>query len=670
MAICDNGVCDFLPPQYKLIPTELLFGHIQYASPLISPDGLKLAYLKADEHGNHTMNLWVRDLNAYAEGQENAERQVTYDRKRSVINALWPAGNSGKLLCFRDKDGVGLPHLYAVDLATLVIRDLTPFERSAAGEVTFKRNKPDEALITMNLRDAALMDLYRVNLTSGATELVMENPGFVSTFIPDENLNVRAIIALNIYEQTQALLVKKTKPSESEGTWKELIAWKQGEHGSVVEFDEDGNLYVLSNKDRSSNALLLVDGQTGETLKEMSAPEHDIVDILMHPVKQVPQAVGYVGSKVEWEVVDPSFKSMLRRFEKLHPDAEVRVGKKRSDLHVLKALLTQTIAVSRDDEEMKWVVHYRFNYRPSRYYLYDHDLEDFDLLFEDMPALTPYKMAKRASITIRARDGLEMPAFLTLPPFKEATNLPIVLAISHGPGEREQWGYNALAQWLADRGYGCLQVNLRGSDGDDTKRGIEGVQHDLTDAVQWVIKKGIADPKQVALFGIDYFGGYAALAGMAFTPELYACAIATPAVNNLKLLFESIPEEARKTLTQVMGNLTDEFVNRKVSPLFHANSIRAPMLLAHADGDGLVSMSETFQMVQTVREKGIPVEYVIYLDEGQGVMKQENTIDLRQRVEQFLAKHLKAGRTAKNAQAPQGTTAFVVNDKLPNTEHQ
>ncbi|KAL6058961.1 S9 family peptidase [Balamuthia mandrillaris] len=319
---------------------------------------------------------------------------------------------------------------------------------------------------------------------------------------------------------------------------------------------------------------------------------------------------------------------------------------------------------------MKWVVHYRFNYRPSRYYLYDHDLEDFDLLFEDMPALTPYKMGRRASITIRARDGLEMPAFLTLPPFKEATNLPIVLAISHGPGEREQWGYNALAQWLADRGYGCLQVSLRGADGNATKGGIESVNNDLTDAVQWVIKKGIADPKQVAIFGIDYFGGYAALAGMAFTPELYACAIATPAVNNLKLFFESIPEEERKPLMQVIGNLSDDFVNRKVSPLFHANSIRAPMLLAHADGDGLVSMSETFQLVQTVREKGIPVEYVIYMNEGQGVMKQDNTIDLRQRVEQFLAKHLKAGRTAKKAQVPQGTTAFVVNDKLPNTEHQ
>ncbi|KAL6058960.1 hypothetical protein QOT17_014488 [Balamuthia mandrillaris] len=332
MAICENGVCDFLAPEYKLIPTELLFGHSQYALPLISPDGLKLAYLKADKHGNHTMNLWVRDLNAYAEGQENAERQVTFDKKRSVINLLWPAGNSGKLLCFRDKDGIGLPHLYAVDLANLVIRDLTPFERSAAGEVTFKRNKQDEALITMNLKDSALMDLYRVNLTSGATELVMENPGFVSTFIPDENLNVRAMIALNIYEQTEALLVKnpKAKLSESEGTWKELIAWKHREHGSVVEYDEDGNLYVLSNKDRSSNALLLVDGQTGETLKEVSASEHDIVDVLMHPVKQLPQAVGYVRSKVEWEVIDPSFKSMLRRFEKLHPDAEVRIGKERS----------------------------------------------------------------------------------------------------------------------------------------------------------------------------------------------------------------------------------------------------------------------------------------------------------------------------------------------------
>jgi dipeptidyl aminopeptidase/acylaminoacyl peptidase len=287
-------------------------------------------------------------------------------------------------------------------------------------------------------------------------------------------------------------------------------------------------------------------------------------------------------------------------------------------------------------------------------------------LFCNQPQLAAYRLAEVETLTITARDGLTLPAYLTRPVGAGAAPLPMVLAVHGGPWARDAWGYDPQAQWLANRGYAVLKLNFRGSTGfgksflnaGNRQWGVGAMQHDLTDAVRWAIAQRIADPARIAIRGGSY-GGYAVLAGLCFTPELYACGIDIVGPSNISTLLQSIPpywKPMRAIFDLRVGAADqDEQWNRTISPCFHAAQVRAPLIIAQGANDPRVKIAESDQMVTAMRAQGNAVTYVVYPDEGHGFARPDNRLDFYGRVEQFLEQHL--GGRAEPAEAISGATA-------------
>jgi dipeptidyl aminopeptidase/acylaminoacyl peptidase len=320
---------------------------------------------------------------------------------------------------------------------------------------------------------------------------------------------------------------------------------------------------------------------------------------------------------------------------------------------------------SRDRADRKWIVSYTADDGPVATYLYDRDHKKAELLFVNQPELAKVTLAKMKGVEIEARDGLRLPAYLTLPVGTPGNQLPLVLLVHGGPWARDTWGYSSTTQWLANRGYAVLSVNFRASRGFGKKFLNAGnvqwgraMQNDLTDAVQWAVQKGIADPKRVAIMGGSY-GGYATLAGLTFTPDLYACGVDIVGPSNLKTLLASIPpywSTLKKEFDLRMGDMArDSALNVEISPLFHVDRIKRPLLVGQGQKDPRVNVRESDQMVAAMRAKGLPVEYVVYPDEGHGFVRPPNRIDFNARAEVFLAKYLN-GR-AEPFQVVAGSTA-------------
>jgi enterochelin esterase-like enzyme len=304
------------------------------------------------------------------------------------------------------------------------------------------------------------------------------------------------------------------------------------------------------------------------------------------------------------------------------------------------------------------VVAYSADLTPTDYYLYDRKSQKLTHLFAARPELAKYKLAPMQPVTIRSRDGLELVCYLTLPVGVEPKNLPLVLMVHGGPWARDHWGYDSSAQWLANRGYAVLQVNYRGSSGFGKKflhagdREWAGKMHDdLIDAVNWAVKQGYADPKRVAIYGGSY-GGYAALVGATFTPDVFRCAVDVVGPSNLITMWNSIPpywEPYRKLIAQRVGE--DEAFLKSRSPLFKADQIKIPLLIAQGANDPRVKQAESEQIVEAVRKAGKPVEYLLFSDEGHGFARPENRLKFYGAMEQFLVKHLPGGRAESVAAA-------------------
>jgi dipeptidyl aminopeptidase/acylaminoacyl peptidase len=329
-------------------------------------------------------------------------------------------------------------------------------------------------------------------------------------------------------------------------------------------------------------------------------------------------------------VIDPTLEADFAALKKVH-DGDFNV-------------------VSRDHADKTWIVAYSDDNGPVATYAFDRKAKKGTFLFVNQPALEKAQLAQREPVVITARDGVKLVSYLTCPVGVPRKNLPLVLYVHGGPWARDQWGYDPTAQWLANRGYACLQVNFRASTGFGKKFLHLGdkqwggtMQDDLTDAVKWAVAQGIADPKKVAIMGGSY-GGYATLAGLTFTPDLYACGVDIVGPSNLKTLLASIPPywaTIRKTFDVRMGDMDrDSVLNYKCSPLFHVDNIKAPLLIGQGQNDPRVNVRESDQIAAAMRAKNLPVEYIVYADEGHGFARPENRMDFYGRAENFLSKQL------------------------------
>ena len=603
-----------------LIPREVLLGNPEKATPRISPDGTRLAYLAPSDKG--VLNVWVRTIG------KTDDSQVTNDTHRGIRIHFW-AEDGTHLLYLQDIGGDENWHVYSVDLETKVVRDLTPFQGIRAQNILTDKKFPKQILVGLNLRDRRVFDMHRVDLTTGAVVLDTENPGDVVGWITDSAFQIRGAMAQNPKDASQTLRVR----DGMDAAWRDLLTWPFGENGGGTAFTADGKaIFAETSIGADTTRLVKVDVATGKELETIAVnPKVDVGPVVIHPDSKVVQAVGFNYFKNDWTVLDPSIKDDFAVIAKLQRGEFYLSGRDRADKN--------------------WIVTYQTDDGPVAWYAYNRNSRKAELLFVNQSALAKYTLARMEGVVIKVRDGRELVGYLTLPVGVEPRGLPFVLNVHGGPWARDTWGYDPEAQWFANRGYATLQVNFRGSTGfgkaylnaGNGEWGVGKMQDDLTDAVKWAIAKGIANPKKVCIYGGSY-GGYATLAGLVFTPDLYTCGVDIVGPSNIKTLFASIPPywaPIKSEFVMRVGDVEkDEALNQKISPLFHADKVKVPLIIAQGANDPRVNIRESDQMVEAMRAKKLPVTYIVYTDEGHGFARPVNRLDFYGRVDEFLATYL------------------------------
>jgi dipeptidyl aminopeptidase/acylaminoacyl peptidase len=622
-------------PASGLIPREILFGNPDKASPRLSPDGKFLSYL-APVKG--VLNVWVGPA-----GDPSKAKPVTKDTKRGIRNYSWAYTNN-HILYTQDTDGDENWHIYSVELDSDKITDLTPIKvEPKPGEpkkmVTARienvsHRLPNEILVGLNDRTEQLHDIYRINLATGERKLVQENPGFVG-FVTDDDYHVRFGMA---YGPTGATIFE---PGGDKG-WKEFLKIPSEDMltTSPADFDKTGQvLYLIDSRGRDTSALTALDLKTGKATVIAESDKADVSGAMIHPTEKNIQAVSYNYTKTEWKVLDPAVAA---------------------DFEYLRTLADGELSVaSRTHDDKQWIVSFVMDNGPVRYYFYDRAAKKARFLFTNRNDLEDVKLAKMHPVVIKARDGLELVSYLTLPVSSDGDGdarpsepLPLVLFVHGGPWARDNWGLNPYHQWLANRGYAVLSVNFRGSTGFGKKFLNAGdgewagkMHDDLLDAVNWAVEQKIADRKKVAIMGGSY-GGYATLVGLTFTPDVFACGVDIVGPSNIITLLKTVPPywaPFMPVLTRKVGDpSTPE--GRKLlverSPLTHVEKIVRPLLIGQGANDQRVKQAESDQIVQAMQAKKIPVCYVLYPDEGHGFARPENRMSFNAVTEAFLAKHL------------------------------
>jgi dipeptidyl aminopeptidase/acylaminoacyl peptidase len=482
-------------------------------------------------------------------------------------------------------------------------------------------------LVGINADNPELHDVYRLDLVTGTLTKEVTNPGFAG-WVSDEDLVVRGAIAPKEDGGFDVLVrdgldedwrVVFTIPAEDESS------------SDVLSFSGDGrSLLVVSAAGSDTGRLTRIDLATGASTVLAADADADIDDVLLHPDTRDPQIVMIEKDRMEYTVLDPDVEEDFKAIRALHPGDPVFNG--------------------RDLADRTWPIGFTNDAGPVPYYAYDRVSKTGRFLFEHQPALSSYDLARMEPFSFTARDGLEVHGYASFPPGSGRKNLPTVLNVHGGPQARDSWGYHSEAQWLANRGYLCVQVNYRGSIGygksfvsaGDREWGAK-MHDDLLDAVSHVVSRGWADPGRVAIYGGSY-GGYAALVGAAFTPDVFCCAVDIVGPSNLKTLLESVPPYWKPVIAQLyrrVGNPeTDEEFLWSRSPLSRASDIRVPLLIAQGANDPRVKQAESEQIVAALTEAGIPHEYMLFPDEGHGFAKPENRITFYTAAERFLATYL------------------------------
>jgi dipeptidyl aminopeptidase/acylaminoacyl peptidase len=612
-----------------LIPRELLFGNPDKAFVQLSPDGSRISFL-APVDG--VLNVWVGPIDDLAQA-----KPVTKDTNRGIRFYTWAYSNDA-VIYLQDNDGDENWHVYRVDLNNDEIIDLTPLEGVHANIQQVSHKCPGEILVGLNDRNPELHDLYRVDIRTGERRLIQENKDFAA-FISDDDFNVRFAArmapdgGIEYFELTAS------------GAWEPSarlarVPLEDSLTTRPVDFDKTGKvLTMIDSRGRNTAALTALDLKTGEQTLVVENPRADIGNVLIHPTEKSVQAVAFTYERRQWQPLDEAIAA---------------------DLAYLRSVADGDLAsIRRTLDDQHWIVNYEIDDGPLRVYHFDRREREIRFLFTIREGLEDASLVKMHPVVIKSRDGLDLVSYYSLPWGSDADKagrpdepLPMVLFVHGGPWGRDEWGYDARHQWLANRGYAVLSVNFRGSTGfgkDFLNAGNREwgrkMHDDLIDAVGWAIEQGIADPERVAIAGGSY-GGYATLAGLTFTPEIFACGVDIVGPSNLVTLLETMPpywQPHLELFTKRVGDYRTEegraFLTKR-SPLTYVEQIRRPLLIGQGANDPRVKQAESDQIVQAMQEKNIPVTYALYTDEGHGFARPENRMSFYAITEAFLAKNL------------------------------
>jgi len=631
--------------QPPLIDRELFFGDPEISGAQISPDGKFIAFIKPLKG---TRNVWVKRT----EEPFDAAKPITADKSRPVTQYFW--SRDGKYILFvQDKAGDENYNVFAVNPADSpaagedvpAARNLTDAKGIRASIYAVPRSEPDTIYVGLNDRDKAWHDLYKVKISTGERTLIRQNTERITRWVFDlkDQLKLASRAAEN--GDTEVLRV------DDKGFTK-VYSCNVFESCGPVRYHKDGQrVFFFTNKGAAIDLARLVLFNPSSSKEELveSDPLNrvDLDSPMFSELSDELIATTYDDERVRIYWKDKSFEADYKLLQKKLPDREI------------------SFSDSTKDERL-WLISAFSDTEPGERYLFDRQTKKLTLQYRIQEKLPRAAMASMKAVRYKSSDDLEIPAYLTLPKGVEPKNLPAIVVPHGGPWGRDSWGYNGFAQFLANRGYAVLSPNFRASTGygkkfldAGNKEWGQKMQDDVTWGAKYLIAQGIADPKRVGIMGGSY-GGYATLAGVTFTPDMYAAAVSIVGPSNLITLLESIPpywEPIRKLFYERMGDPnTPEGKAQLVrqSPLSHADKIKTPLLVVQGANDPRVNKRESDQIVIALRDRGFPVEYIVAPDEGHGFARPVNNMALFATAEKFLAKHL-GGRYQESMTPEVGT---------------
>lgn len=614
------------PKEVRQIPLEDFFKNSEKTSYSISPDGKYFSYMAPYQN---RLNIYIQEV-----GRDTAIR-ITSETERDIAGYFW--GNNNRLLYLKDTGGDENYQLYGINLDGSDAKAYTAIPGVRTTIIDPLEEIDSLIIIGTNQRNPQVFDPYRLNLETGEMTLLAENPGNIQGWMTDHDGKLRVAYAIVDGVNTQ-ILYRETEKEP----FRPVLTTSFKEELNFETFTPDNKLvYAVSNLGRDKAALVIVDPSTCQEIEELYANDrYDIAGIGYSNAQKKITNTGYLAHKgMKRHFFDKEAEAQYKKIQAQLPDYEIG-----------------TTAMNKA-EDMKIIYAANDKTRGS-YYLYDVNKDQLTKIADLAPWINPNEMASMLPITYKSRDGLEIEGYLTLPSgytLKNARNLPVIVNPHGGPWARDMWGYNPEIQFLANRGYAVLQMNFRGSTGygrkfteSSYKQWGQNMQNDITDGVQWLIEQGIADSSKIAIYGGSY-GGYATLAGLAFTPDLYACAVDYVGVSNLFTFLNTIPPYWKPMLDmmyEMVGHpVQDSVMLANYSPALHADKIKAPLFVVQGANDPRVNKAESDQMVAALKQRGVEVDYMVKENEGHGFHNEENRFEFYRAMEKFFDKHLKNDKT-------------------------
>ncbi len=604
----------------KQYAVEDFFKNPEKSSYQLSPDGRYYAYLAPYMR---RMNIFVQEIGS------DSFVQLTQDTIRDISGYFW--ANDNRILYLKDSGGDENFKLFGVNIDGSNPGGLTDFDKVRTSVIDPLPEIEDYIIIEMNKRNPQVFDPYRLNINTGELTMLAENPGNIQSWITDHDGKLRLAVAI-VDGVNASVLFRETEKDPFKTVL--TTSFKETMSPHFFTFDNQ-NIYASSNLGRDKAAIVEFDPREGKEIRVLyENPDYDVDGLYYSRVKKILTTARFTSWKRERHFFDKDLEKTFTRLKNELGDLsfEISSRNKAEDLLIIRSYSDKSLGA---------------------YYLYDTKTQAISKIVDVSPWLDENEMASQLPVQYTSRDGLTINGYLTLPKgytMENAKNLPVVVNPHGGPWARDEWGYNPEVQFLANRGFAVFQMNFRGSTGygrsfweASFKQWGRAMQDDITDGVNWLIEKGIADKSKIAIYGASY-GGYATLAGVTLTPDMYAAAVDYVGVSNLFTFMNTIPPywaTYLEMLYEMVGNpSTDSLMMREASPVFHVDKIKTPLFVAQGANDPRVNINESNQMVEALKNRGVEVEYMVKDNEGHGFYNEENRYDFYHAMEKFLAEHL------------------------------